>query len=307
MMELTQKKIILDTDLGDDIDDAYALALLLCEGKSQILGVTTVYRNALQRAKIASRLIRLFGKNVPVYAGEDFPEKEPLKAFDHVQKDERGVWVIPHYIAEQMAEERVEELGAVDFILKALEENPNEVTLVPIGPLTNLARAYERSPETFKKAKEILIMGGNYTEESPEWNILCDPDAAKTVYASGVPIRAVGIDITRYCTFTDEDLEKLRSFGSEKFKLLVRMTEIWIEHNKGRGIPPTMHDPLTVSELSFPACSFKTGNVRVETEGDKRGCTLVEEVGNPVEFAISADYRKFIDHLIALAERENAR
>ncbi len=236
-----KEMILLDTDIGDDIDDAYTLGLLLAE-QANLIGVTTVYRNSQQRAKIAAKLISLFDKKdeIKVYVGEDIPEKEEVKKFEKADVD--GKANIPHYIPSEMEKEQTED-GAVDFIIQTLKAHPYEITLLAIGPLTNLARVIEKDHAAFQLAKSLLIMGGNFSEQDVEWNVLCDPEAAKTVFLGGVPIKAVGVDITRKCMFNERTLEYLSSLESAKYRLLVKMTEIWIDHNQERGVLPTTTVP----------------------------------------------------------------
>ena len=303
-MDYEKSLIILDTDIGDDIDDAYALSVLLAEN-ANLLGVTTVYRNSLQRAKIASRMISLFGKSdeIPVYVGEDYPEVEPLKKFEKVDKD--GEPNIPHYIDAEMKDEPVQE-GAVDFILETLKKYPNEVTLIAIGPLTNLARAIERDKETFALTKDILLMGGNFSEYDVEWNFLCDPEAAKTVFECGVPIKAVGVDITRKCTFVENTLECFSKLKSDKYKLLVKMTRIWIEHNEERGQPPTMHDPLAISTLFQDGLVFfKKGKFKIFLSDKARAMSLADEHGAEIEYAADVNVEAFRQYLCDVLQRSD--
>ncbi len=298
-------KIILDTDIGDDIDDAYALSLLMAEG-APISGVTTVYRNAEQRAKIAAKMIELWGKNIPVYAGESYPEKQPLFRFEKADEGDRPN--IPHYIPSVMQDERIGTNG-VDALLRMIEEASGEITLISIGPMTNLARALKKSPETFGKIKQILLMGGDYTGKLAEWNVLCDPEAAAAVFKSSVNIRAVGVDITCKCTLDGEMLSFLSSLHSKKNKLLAKMTDIWIEHNQKTGGIPIMHDPLTVSVLfNESMVRFARGRFRVVLEGADRGKTLPDENGKEIEYAVSADYPAFMQKLredLANSERDS--
>lgn len=301
-MDRKKDLIILDTDIGDDIDDAYALSMLLAED-AELLGVTTVYRNSLQRAKIASKMISLFGKDVKVYVGEDYPEVEPLKKFEKADKD--GKANIPHYIDEEMKDEAVED-GAVDFILDTLKKYPHEVTVFAIGPLTNLARAIEKDRETFALAKNILMMGGNFSEFDVEWNFLCDPEAAKTVFESGVPIKAVGVDITRKCTFTENTLECFSKLKSDKYKLLVKMTRIWIAHNEERGQPPTMHDPLAASTLFQDGLvTFKKGKFKIFLSDKARAMSLADENGVEIEYAVDVDVDAFRQYLCKMLQKSD--
>lgn len=299
---MKEYEIILDTDIGDDIDDAYALALLMAEN-AKLLGITTVYRNAVQRAKIASRLTALWKKHIPVYAGESYPEKQPLFRFE--KADEGDVPKIPHYIPAEMENAKIEN-GAVDFILNALRAHPHEVTILAIGPFTNLAAAIKKDKDAFLLAKEVAIMGGDYTQSVAEWNVLCDPEAAATLFSSGVKIRAVGVDVTQKCTFSPETLGYLRALKNPKNKLLLRMTEIWIAHNAEKGVPPTMHDPLTAEALFHKnLVRFETGKYEVCLTGEKRGFTLKSESGAEIEYAADADVPSFMEILRQNLGRED--
>lgn len=302
---MEEYEIILDTDIGDDIDDAYALALLMAE-KANLLGVTTVYRNAVQRAKIAARLIGLWQRNIPVYAGESYPEKQPLFRFD--KADEGNVPNIPHYIPGEMQSEKIGGENAVDFILNALRARPHEITILAIGPFTNLAAAIKKDKNAFLLAKEVVIMGGDYTESEAEWNVLCDPEAAAALFSSGVKIRAVGVDVTQRCRFSPETLAYLRALKNPKNRLLFRMTEIWIAHNAERGVPPTMHDPLTAETLFHKdLVRFETGRYEVCLTGEKRGFTQKSETGAQIEYAAAANVPKFMEILKNNLSREDRR
>ncbi len=302
---MEEYEIILDTDIGDDIDDAYALALLMAE-KANLLGVTTVYRNAVQRAKIAARLIGLWQRNIPVYAGESYPEKQPLFRFD--KADEGNVPNIPHYISGEMQSEKIGGENAVDFILNALRARPHEITILAIGPFTNLAAAIKKDKNAFLLAKEVVIMGGDYTESEAEWNVLCDPEAAAALFSSGVKIRAVGVDVTQHCRFSPETLAYLRALKNPKNRLLLRMTEIWIAHNAEKGVPPTMHDPLTAEALFHKdLVRFETGRYEVCLTGEKRGFTQKSETGAQIEYAAAANVPKFMEILKNNLSREDRR
>ena len=294
---MEKKKIICDTDLGDDIDDAYTLVQLMYERDLDLLGITSVYRNAMKRAENISGLIELCNRDIPVYVGESFPSVEALRDFPWVEKDENNVCGIP-YCFEKTSDIHIQKQSAIDFILETLNKYPGEVMLLAIGPLTNLASAYRKDSESFRKTKEILLMGGNYSEQKPEWNIACDPEAAKEVFSSGVPIKAVGIDTTRSCVFGTDEMEVLNSLNSELCRELNRVTVEWIEQNKSFKVSPTMHDVLAASDLFYPVCKFKKARIKVETEGTLRGCTLIDNDGDLVEIAVEADQKRLIGYQI---------
>ena len=148
-----------------DIDDAYALVSAVKMECFDILGITTVYRNSLQRAKIASALLQALGKtDIGVYAGNDYPYKERfcVEPFETVLPDGRPV--IPHYFSE-FENMPVSRKSATDFIVEQAEKYPGEVVVVAIGPLTNLAETVRKFPESFAKLAEIVCMGGSFTND----------------------------------------------------------------------------------------------------------------------------------------------
>lgn len=146
---MNKYKIILDTDIGDDIDDAFALAILLQEKQADLIGVTTVFRNTRQRGKMASYLISTFKRNVNVYCGCDNPliaeikDLVPKNILEKETVDEYGKYYLPQYL-EKMNEGRIEKKHAIDFIIESVHQYPHQVIIFGIGPLTNLAMAIRK-------------------------------------------------------------------------------------------------------------------------------------------------------------------
>ena len=115
----------------------------------------------------------------------------------------------------------------------------------------------------------------------------------------------MGIDVTRNCTFDDAMLAFLRNLNEERFRLLVRMTEIWIRQNREKNQPPTMHDPLTAEALLFPSLlQYRYGNFKVETEGSLRGVTLPDSRGVKIKYAVQANYGEFFNRIRKLFGKE---
>ena len=151
------KKIIIDTDIGDDIDDAYAIAFAVKLKKFELQGITTVYRNSLQRAKIASALLSVLGVGEKqVCVGEDYPPncKFAIESFEEVLPDGRPV--IPHY-RDEFASAPVSSKRAAEFIAEQAEKYPGEITVIAIGPMTNLAEVAEKYQRSYKKLAKIGI------------------------------------------------------------------------------------------------------------------------------------------------------
>lgn len=286
-------KIILDTDIGDDIDDAFALALLIKENVS-LLGVTTVFKNSVQRAKIVKYELEQYGiNNVEVYAGYDKPLVKDIIKWGYETINDDGRINIKHYNDELMRNCKINETGAVDFILNTIKENPNEVTLIAIGPLTNIAMAIKKDIETFKKVKCILMMGGEKNGTYPEWNIKIDPQAANIVFNSKVPIKSVGVDITSLCKFTNEDINKVHRINGP-LKIVSNMMDIWIHDNPLKM--PTMHDPLAVSELFNHFCKYE--DVRFIVDENTGKFIIGDDKPYCIKMANSVKKEEFINYLL---------
>ncbi|MBO5045240.1 MAG: nucleoside hydrolase [Clostridia bacterium] len=292
---MDKKKIIIDTDIGDDIDDAFALALAVKMDCIDLLGVTTVYRNSLQRGKIAAGLLRALGReDVPVFIGNDYPRKEKfaIEPFEQTLSDGRPQ--IPHYLPE-FDEITVCGMGAAEFIAEQADAYEGEITVLAIGPLTNLADVVEKYPNSFQKIKEIVCMGGSFAKERAEWNIRCDPESAEKVLNGGVPMKLIGVDVTSYTAFTDCEIDRIDGEQGEAFQLLSKMMHKWMDTHPGRK--PTMHDGLTVAELIGGYCDYETSKVAIPLFGRRRAYTVCTEEGNypVVEYAVSLQREKFMN------------
>ena len=195
-------QLFIDTDIGDDIDDAFALALAMHMPRVEIVGVTTVYRNVDLRAKIVLALTDAFGTSFPVAAGLDAPENEPIKHFKFEKLLPDGRPSITHY-SDDMAGYTNYTHDAVECMLQAAAARPGEVTLLSLGPCTNVAAAIRRDPARFRCFKQVFVMGGDPSERIAEWNTRCDPEAFDTVMRCGVNLTIVGLDITNRCGISD--------------------------------------------------------------------------------------------------------
>ncbi len=292
-------KLWIDTDIGDDIDDAYALALALASPEIELVGVSTVFKNAKQRAYIVKSLLCAEGsRNVPVYAGLDAPEKEEIKIFDYERRDEEGKVIIRHF-KKSMEEYEYDGDDAVGALLDAADKFPDELTVLGIGPLTNLAAAYKSRPKSFAKIKQILLMSGFFVEQYPEWNVMCDPEATRTIYGCGLPLKIVGANVTCKTEVFEEDEKKLLSIGGTEGKLLKEMLEIWLSDNRHNSI---MHDGLALSCLYADYVTFEKQNIFVPLEEGARGYTLrihgaPSPVISAVEVSVGVDERGFMNSL----------
>ena len=285
------KKILIDTDIGGDVDDALALALALnSPDKAEIVGITNVYLANAWRAGVTKRILKVYDReDIPVCTGAEKPligwwdeSRIPNSSPDYGEF--RGE-ALPH---------------AADFIIQMAEKVP-ELTVVAIGPLTNVGLAIAKAPHIARKI-EILMMGGQVNKAHPEWNIVCDPEAARIVFESGVPIRMVGLDVTNRCQFTREEVDQVKAGGNVRSDLLGEMMEIFI---KNFGYLPILHDPLAMAPLVWDdLLVFQEKKILIETAGQyTRGLTVDCDWGDgmPVQVAVDVDVaefkRRFIEKL----------
>ena len=158
------KKIIIDTDIGDDVDDALAISLALRSPELSVVGITTVFRNTLARAKITKKLTMLLNRpDIPIYVGIG----QPLISTADTE-------TVPIQYLDDMKDLQINtEMTAVEFLYKTIMSNKNEITLVPIGPLTNIAMLFRLHPDVIPFIKDIVMMGGAFYFHYNEWNVLC--------------------------------------------------------------------------------------------------------------------------------------
>ena len=301
------KKIIIDTDLGDDIDDAFALLSAIAQPDFDILGVTTVFKNTVQRARIAKKIFRLAGReDVPVYTGIDTPMNGVIPKWEYEEVMPDGKIRVHHY-KEDMQSEQIEE-GGVDFILDTAEKYPGEVTLIALGPFTNVAAAILKDKERFSKLKEVFVMcghpGGNYAE----WNVRVDPEAASILFNSGLNITAYGLNVTTHCKLYEAQQEKMKTFTSSAVSLVRDMMDIWIESNNRHADQPrrypTMHDPLCVlSYVTRDICTYDDVKMTVCEKDGVDGYTVVGEEGAAMVVAQDVDVEKFYNAFFTALEK----
>lgn len=289
------KKIILDTDIADDIDDAFALALALKNKRAELIGITTVFWNASARAQFAKYFLSEFGMlQIPIRAGASqpllqIPEKIEPPQFT-VKYDEKGRYLPPQYDRKQMRAVISDE-HAANFIVKTFKKEP-DCEIVTIGALTNLALAIKLAPEVFI-GRKCTIMGGCYRKlnlgkngapiEIAEWNILCDPEAAQIVFSSGMEIYMVGLDVT-----LDVEMPKSifdRVLSAPPCKSFPVWIEKWQKHVKSEL--PCLHDPLALlAALNDDILEFEKHKLYVVTEKNGNGFIREGSQGFEVNVAL---------------------
>ena len=295
LTHLQPRKIILDTDIGDDIDDAFALLLMFESHAFDILGVTTVFRNTEKRAKMAKQLIRSLGYDKEVYAGCNFPLVGKIDDLIHpdIRKketlDENGLYLIPQW-EESMREETIGEQNAVDFIIEQVHKYPHEVTIVLIGPYTNIATAMKKDPSIIPLIKEVRVMGGAFDMDWIEWNVFCDPEAAHILFHSGVDLYAVGFNVTRLTGLSNEQVQSLKTTQSPTLKLVYKAMQKWFAHYE--FAVPVMHDPLTIASILDDSI-VKFENHKIEVDLHSRGKTIENDTGAMIHSSVGVDKDKF--------------
>lgn len=266
-------KVIFDTDIGDDIDDAFALGLVLKNPNFNTLAVTTVYKNTLARAKQAKALINLSGKDIPVYVGEVYPYSGNITGF---QKDKGDLaTILPCQYDSSMDSLEVES-NAAEAIVRLAKLHSKELIIFAVGAMTNVAKAIELDPSIVHDIKAIYQMGGWFTNFVPEWNIICDPEACDFVYKSGVSVYSVGLDVTLQCPLDGNLLENLRNSNDPITNQIFVWLDRWFDYfNFEKSV---LHDPLAITALyEEKTLEFKPLYVKVVLEGEKRAAMLVSK------------------------------
>ncbi|MGN1062530.1 MAG: nucleoside hydrolase [Candidatus Scatosoma sp.] len=303
---MEKTKLFIDTDIGDDIDDAFALQYAIDRPDAEVVAVTTVYKNARQRARMAKKLLTLNGRgDIPVISGEDMPLKEPLRPFLFEKKGEDGLYGL---LSEKpdLAGYPPDRDDAVDYIIQTAEANPGQIVFCSIGPMTNLAKAIIKNKAAVEKYKAVYVMAGNI-EQVYEWNIMCDPEAAKIVFESGLKIVAISGNVTLKTAFTQAQLLQTLAFEpTPAAKYINEMMREWILVNTR---PPIMHDALAISAVFEKFVVFKPISVEVPLEGLRRGKIIVNEPMEgrlPVQASFGVDREGFMKHFFTV-RKENEK
>jgi inosine-uridine nucleoside N-ribohydrolase len=290
--------IIFDTDIGSDIDDALALALALQSPEVDVRAVTTVTDDTVGRSRLAWKELGLYGRrDIPLATGAS----ETLVGPAFTQRVPPQFQVLTAQDVLPPAARR----RAADLIIDTLLDSPQKLTLVPVGPLTNIALALKMEPRIKEKIGRIVLMGGAFGLLRPEYNVRRDYLAASIVFGSGVPITAIGLDVTLRCKLEGADLERLRAAGNDASRFLVRLIELWQDRQPNQY--PTLHDPLAMAVV-FRAGLVETqlGRVEVETSGTVgNGLTLFtlaerlpKDVTASTLIARQVNVRGFLDLLV---------
>ena len=256
------EKVIIDTDIGDDIDDAFAVALALRSPELQILGITTTFGDTESRAKLLDRFLGEAGRSdIPVAAG---PAKPPKTTFTQLRYAQGGQFA------------KASHPDAIMFLLDEIRRNPGEITLVAIGPLVNVGAAMEKDAGTFRKLKRVVMMGGSIYRgygdlgpgtprgPEPEWNIKNDIPSAQKLFAAGVPLFVMPLDSTQL-KLEAKDRNSLFRQGTPITDALTLLYHEWGQET------PTLFDPVTIAYIVAPSlCPVQPMYIYVDEKGFTR-------------------------------------
>jgi inosine-uridine nucleoside N-ribohydrolase len=254
-------KVILDTDIGGDIDDAWALGFAMQSPDIDLLGVTITDGNTPARAKVACKLLHAGTRDeVPVAVGR--------KTSD--QREFQFTWAEDFTLKQPIAQ------PAADFIVETVRRHPGAITLVAVGPLQNVADALRKEPGLGRLLKRVVLMSGSIGASAwssaamAEWNVKEAIADAQLVYAAGLPLTTVPLDSTTYVQLQDKERERLRAHESAIGAALESLYRLWIESPSSRM---TLHDQLAVAETVRPGRFFDrkdTLSIVVDAEGYTR-------------------------------------
>ncbi|MBN2147150.1 MAG: nucleoside hydrolase [Anaerolineales bacterium] len=284
-------KILLDTDIGTDVDDAVCLAYLLAQPACELLGITTVTGEAVKRASLASALCIAAGRDIPIYPGAE----RPLFG-EQRQKIAQQAAALPRWAHQGDFPQG----QAISFMADTIRAHPGEIILLTIGPLTNAGLLFSAYPDIPALLKGMFLMGGDFGEgtQRVEWNIAGDPHASEIVFQASLPdIHVVGLNVTQRVMLTAEQVRQ--SFTAPLLRPVVDFAEIWF----AQFFPSiTFHDPLTAAAIfDDTLCSFIPCTVTIDTV-EIPGRTIWQPGGDEQthQVAIDVDAERYFDHFFSV-------
>jgi purine nucleosidase len=262
----SKQKVILDTDIGDDIDDAFALALAISSPRLQVIGVTTAWGDTQLRAELTERFLKVTGHgDIPVAAG---PKTHASSTFSQAR------WAQIEPVPAKGFPD------AIDFTLNAIRRNPGQITLIAIAPFSNIGALIARDPATFSQLKRVVLMGGSIRRgygdlgylpdhgPDPEYNVAMDVPSARKLFASGVEIEMMPLDSTQLKL--DETMrDVVFSQATPMTDALVSLYEEWRASTGSET--PTLFDPMAVAAAIDPdLCRTRPMDIEIDDKGFTR-------------------------------------
>ena len=289
-------KVLLDTDIGTDIDDAWALGYALKSPSFDLLGVTVTDADTPHRAKLACKLLYRLGRtDVPVAVGRQ------TGAIPADRIDYQFTW------SEDFEAYKPVPTPAVDFLAEMIRKNPREITLIAVGPLQNIGDLVRRYPDVVPLVKRVVLMSGSIGANAwsstavAEWNVKLAIPEAQAVYAAAWPLTIVPLDSTTYMRLEDREREQLGNARTPLVVALEALLRLWTDGPTSRM---TLHDQMAVAEAQHPGRFFGTCD-RLPLRVDAEGYTRVDKVaGRPVAVCLEPKRNEFMAHYLAqLASR----
>ncbi len=293
-----KKRIIIDTDPG--VDDALTFLLALASPEIQLEALTTTQGNVtLEKAtRNALSVLELGGaSHIPVARGSELPLVQPLRASEYVHGESGiGNSKLPDAKSAPVSQH------AVDFLIERVLADPGEISIFPIGPLTNIAMAIRKEPRFAKAVKELVIMGGAILEHGnstpqAEFNIYVDPHAAHIAFHSGIPITLIPLDVTHKCLLLQKHVDHLMKISSPISRFIRDAMEVYLKFSFELGYPGSaLHDPLTLATILQPnLLTLKEYYVDVDISGGvsmgKTFADILDVTKKPANMKVALDVR----------------
>jgi purine nucleosidase len=258
------RSVIFDTDIGTDVDDILALVLLAKAPELDLLGVTTVYGDTNLRAKIARRTAQMLGRDdLKIFPGESRPRSG--RQVHWAGHEGEG---IPNLDAVEIKHGQ----SGPAYIGETAEALNGELEVIATGPLTNIARAITEAPASSAKINHLYVMGCAFWRPGAEHNIKCDAEAARIVFASGIPMTVISLDLTTRVWLGRDELPQIAALPNGLGPMLENQLIRWWEYRHGEGSSP--HDPLAALAMVRPDLfRFENWDIEVHDEPSAPGFT----------------------------------
>ena len=306
-----REKVLFDCDIGGDIDDAYALALLLASPEIELVGITVGHARTADRALVALRMLYETGlDHIPVYVGRETPliskrDAQPDDDFKRAPYDRQFHW------GRGFDELAPQAQPAAEFIVETLRADPGEITLLTVGPVTNIGDALLLDPDILKRAKRVVSMYGSVrvgydgADPQPEWNVFADAASSlrfdQAVQAGGVEVVYVPLDVTDHVRLDAERRLHLFMRGTPLTDAVTALYALW--RGQRDQTTPRLFDAVAVGAILWPDLfGFEHGRVTT----DERSMTLFEPGAEPAStVALTIDDAEFIERMVVRYLEQN--
>jgi len=315
------KRIILDTDIGTDVDDAMAVALAASTPELEVAGITTVHADAPLRARIARRLLELAGQgDIPVVAGASAPIRMPIaKDFHWMPRlwGHEGVGILPPEELTPTQDLKATSDDAAHFIIETARAYPGELSMITIGPLTNVGKALQLEPQLAARIRDVTVMGGLVDTSKLAWppvletNLNADPGASEILFRAGIPLTIVPLEVTTQIFLSAQHRAEMRAWGQPLSDTLVtlmeQMRENFATFASHVGLSPDtfqertyMHDPLAIyTSMSSRFVTLRGVHIQLEVrEGVLRTIAYPDRTPN-AQVCVGVDAPGFVEFWLA--------